>query len=108
KNYAFMLDTGYTGALTVTPDIYDSLLSSGFLEDGHETSVSNISGKFTSRKGFLKLLLFAGVQFKSVPVLASSKNKIGVEMLSRFNWVINHNRVYCVEQSKNSNGEIKW
>lgn len=87
----FLVDTGSSSAVTVVPSVFGELVESGELYDVHAVMISRLAESKETRSGILKRLSFCGFQFENVPIVESTSNKIGIQLLSRFDWVFKDN-----------------
>ena len=84
-----LIDTGMNMPLSITSSYFDELESRGQLRELYTYQAQTINGSISERKGLLYSLEVWGQSFKDVPVGASNKNIIGLDLLKRFSFFLN-------------------
>lgn len=83
----FLVDTGSSSCITVDSTMFEKLVDSDDVYAVRKSWVSRLNESLEVRTGILRRFEFCGVVFENVPVLESNMNKVGVRLLSRFDWI---------------------
>lgn len=84
-----LIDSGMNGPLSITPDNFESLVARNLISELYHSQVRTLSGTQSRRFGILSSMEAWGVEFLDIPVISSSDNKIGLELLKRFDFYLN-------------------
>lgn len=83
----FLIDTGFNGAVNLDMDTWNECQQQGLISDHQSVQVVVHEQQLQTRNlemGFLRKLDFFGHELKDVPVTARQPGKIGIEILRRF------------------------
>lgn len=82
----FLIDTGATGSIGLSADVFQDLLDSGEIELDRDTLVQTASGTMTLRTGTIGVFSLGPHRVNQVRVAESKSNHIGLGYLKRFLW----------------------
>ena len=91
----FDIDTGHGGELSLTAELYDSLVAAGQIEHVGEVYVQTSSGEIREFEGRMSTLKLGDFEHKDVIVRRSTSCLLGLDYLARYELTLNfpQNRV---------------
>jgi predicted aspartyl protease len=85
----FDIDTGHGGELSLTQELYDSLVQAGEIEHVGEVHVETSSGEIRELEGRLSRLKLGDFEHKDIIVRRSNSCLLGLDYLARYELTLN-------------------
>lgn len=95
----FLIDSGFTGAISLKSEIFDAMLEDGSIGNCVSTSYATHRSYEDTTEGDLQSVALGNFTLKDVPVMRDSVNRLGLQFIKRFNFSLN-TESFAIQKSR--------